>query len=257
MISLPSSAAIYGIFGSLGGGKTLTAVDISVNAFINRFNLVVSNIRLKGLSKRQQAYYRYIDDISKVEWFKLPCGSPRGSGGRKRVAVVLDELPELLDQYTSGKEYWVKTFLSWLRDTSKNGQFVFVITQDPSFIMKPVRLLCAYWIKCEDMGEFRLPFLKFRLRFASDFISRRVYDRDGKPITGIVLDTSRKSVIGKYYDTAQGLSLYNSFSDGRSSFEDPFSFYMFNENRYQKFCIFSVLLFVFQVSVLFLFFYLL
>ena len=151
-MNFPNTAAVYGIFGSLGGGKTLTAVDISLQ-FIKNFNFVVTNIKLKNLNPRQEKYYLYIDDISKVEWFKLPIGSLRGSGGRKRVAVVLDELPELLDQYQSGKEYWVKVFLSWLRMTSKNGQFVFVITQHPSFILKPVRLLCAYWIKCEALNR--------------------------------------------------------------------------------------------------------
>lgn len=255
MISLPSTAACYGIFGPLGGGKTLTAVEISLY-FINHFNLVATNIRLKGLSERQQAYYSYLDDISKVEWFKLPVGSPRGSGGLKRVAVVLDELPELLDQYQNGKEFWIKTFLSWLRHTSKRGQFVFVITQDPSFIMKPVRLLCAYWIKCEDMAEFRFPFFKVRIPFLSDYISRRVYNRDGTQVSGVSVDIARKSVIGKYYNTSQGLSLYSS-SSVPNEFQDPFSKFMFWENRYQKLIGFVSFLFLFQFLFLFLFFFLL
>lgn len=255
MISLPSTAACYGIFGSLGGGKTLTAVEICLH-FINNFNLVVTNIRLKGLSERQQAYYKYLDDISRVEWFKLPVGSPRGSGGLKRVAVVLDELPELLDQYQTGKEIWIKTFLSWLRHTSKRGQFVFVITQDPSFIMKPVRLLCAYWIKCEDMAEFRFPFFKVRIPFLSDYISRRVYNRDGSQVSGVSVDIARKSVIGKFYNTSQGLSLYSS-SSSPDEFKDPFSKFMFWENRYQKLIGFVSFLFLSQFLFLFLFFFLL
>lgn len=241
MISFPSSAAVYGIYGSLGGGKTLTAVDICLH-FIRQFNFVVTNIQIKNLNNREGQYYQFIEDISKVDWFSLPVGSPRGSGGRKRVAVVLDELPELLDQYQSGKEYWVKTFLSWLRHTSKRGQFVFVITQDPSFIMKPVRLLCSYWIKCEDMGEFRFPFFKFRIPFLGDFISRRCYNRDGSPVQGIALDTARKSVIGKYYSTSQGLSLYNSASNVPNEFHDPFSKYIARENMYQKYIAFSSIL---------------
>lgn len=233
MISFPSTAAVYGIFGSLGGGKTLTAVDVALY-FISNFNYVVTNIQLKNLNQRQEKYYLYLDDISKVEWFKLPVGSLRGSGGTKRVAVILDELPELLDQYTSGKEFWVKTFLSWLRTTSKNGQFVFVITQDSSFILKSVRLLCAYWIKCEDMGEFRFPFFKFRIPFLRDFISRRVYNRDGSQVQGFRLDVARKSVIGKYYNTSQGLSLYST-SNIPNEYKDPFSLYIKRENMYQKY----------------------
>lgn len=255
MISFPSSAAVYGIYGSLGGGKTLTAVDIALN-FINSFNLVITNIRLIGLSDRQNAYYSYLEDISKVDWFSLSCGSLRGSGGNKRVAVILDELPELLDQYQSGKEYWIKTFLSWLRHTSKRGQFVFVITQDPSFIMKPVRLLCAYWIKCEDMAEFRFPFIKFRLPFFRDFISRRVFDRDGKPVSGVSLDVARKSVVGRHYCTSQGLSLYSA-STIPNEYKDPFSRFMKNEQMYQKLIALSTFFFLSQFLFIVFFFFLL
>ena len=99
---------MIGIFGSLGGGKTLSAVDVALH-FINNFNFVVTNIALKNLSSRQLSYYRFYPDISKIDWFALPIGSPRGTPGNKRVAVILDELPELLSQYTSGKEYWVMT----------------------------------------------------------------------------------------------------------------------------------------------------
>ena len=252
MISFPSSAAVYGIFGSLGGGKTLTAVDISLY-FIKNFNFVVTNIKITNLNERQQKYYQYLEDISKVDWFSLPVGSARGSGGNKRVAVVLDELPELLDQYQSGKEYWIKTFLSWLRHTSKRGQFVFVITQDPSFIMKPVRLLCAYWIKCEDMAEFRFPFFKIRIPFLRDFISRRVYNRDGSQVQGISLDVARKSVIGKFYNTSQGLSLYST-SNIPDEYKDPFSLFIMRENMYQKYISATTIFIFIYVAFCFLFF---
>lgn len=206
---VPPIASVVGIYGSLGGGKTLTAVDVSLS-FIRSFSLVVTNIRLKGLTARQAAYYQFIDDISTVDWHSLPRGSDRGSGGRKRVAVVLDELPEILDQYTSGRDYWVQSFLSWLRMTSKRGQYVFIISQDPSFILKPVRLLCAYWVRCEDMAEFRLPFFRLKLPFFRDYISRRVYNRDGKCVNTSV---ARKSVVGRHFDTAQGLSRFGAGGD--------------------------------------------
>ena len=208
MIYLPHTPSVVGIYGNLGGGKTLSAVDIALH-FINHFNLVVTNIKLKNLSERQQSYYSYYPDISKIDWFSLPVGSLRGSPGKKRVAVILDELPELLNQYTSGKDYWVTVFLSWLRMTSKNGQYVFVITQDPSFIMKPVRLLCAYWLRCEDMAEFRIPIIRLRIPFVGDFIARRLFNRDGKQVQAS-LNYARKSVVGRFYDTYQGLSLHSS-----------------------------------------------
>lgn len=249
MVYLPSTPSVIGIYGSLGGGKTLTAVDICLN-FIHDFNFVVSNILLKNLSDRENAYYRYIDDISVLDWFSLPNGSPRGSGGRKRVAVVLDELPELLDQYTSGKELWVKTFLSWLRHTSKNGQYVFIITQDPSFILKPVRLLCHYWIKCEDMAEFRLPVIKLKLPFVKDFVSRRTYNRESKCINGS-LNIVRKSVVGRFYDTSQGLSITGR-GRSRNGFNDPYSAYMAMCDFYRRYYCLSVFQFLLIILVLFL-----
>lgn len=221
MIYLPHTPSVIGIYGNLGGGKTLSAVDIALY-FINHFNLVVTNIQLKNLSERQKSYYRYFPDISKIDWFALPVGSLRGSSGKKRVAVILDELPELLNQYTSGKDYWVQVFLSWLRMTSKNGQYVFVITQDPSFIMKPVRILCAYWLRCEDMAEFRIPVIRFKIPFVKDFVARRLFNRDGKQVQAS-LNYARKSVIGRYYDTSQGLSLHSS-----SNIPDEF------KNSYEK-----------------------
>lgn len=243
MIYLPPTPGVCGIFGSLGGGKSLSAVDIAINGFINHFQYVVSNIELKNLSERQQSYFQLIPDISKVDWFKLPSGSPRGSGGTKRVAVILDELPELLDQYSSGKEIWIKTLLSWLRHTSKRGQYVFVITQDPSFILKPVRLLCAYWLKCEDMAQFRIPVIKIRLPFFKDFVSRRLYNRDGKCLNGS-LNVCRKSVIGRYYTTSQGLSLYNPTSNIPNEFKNTYQKSIENINKYRRLTLFYMFYFV-------------
>ena len=247
MIYLPHNPSVIGIYGLLGGGKTLSAVDVALH-FINHFNLVVTNISLKNLSPRQLSYYRFYPDISKIDWFSLPIGSPRGTPGNKRVAVILDELPELLSQYTSGKEYWVTVFLSWLRMTSKNGQYVFVITQDPSFIMKPVRLLCAYWLKCEDMAEFRIPVLRLKIPFFRDFVSRRLYNRDGKMVNAS-LNYARKSVIGRYYTTSQGLSLYSG-SNMPNEFKDVYQRQLEIISKYNLFFRFQLV----SIIAIFLFF---
>ena len=243
---------MIGIFGSLGGGKTLSAVDIALH-FINHFNFVVTNISLRNLSQRQLSYYRFYPDISKIDWFSLPIGSPRGTPGNKRVAVILDELPELLSQYTSGKEYWVTVFLSWLRMTSKNGQYVFVITQDPSFIMKPVRLLCAYWLKCEDMAEFRIPVLRLKIPFFRDFVSRRLHNRDGKLVQAS-LNYARKSVIGLYYTTSQGLSLHSG-SNMPNEFKDTYRRQLEIISKYNFFFRFQ-LVFIIAIFLFFCLFFL-
>ena len=229
--SLPVTAGVYGIYGSLGGGKTLSAVDFAIQFFESR-NYVVSNVALKNLKPAWKGRYTFIESLSEVEWENLPIGSPRGSGGRKRVAIILDELPELLDQYSNGKEIWIKTFLSWLRHTSKNGQFVFLITQDPSYILKPVRLLCSYWIRCDDMAQLRLPIFKIKIPFMSGFVMRRLYDRDGNCLNH-TMDLVSKIKIGKYYNTAQGLSLFiNHFN--QKEFSNKLDLYDLQETRLRK-----------------------
>jgi len=230
MLDLPPVAAVYGIYGSLGGGKSLTAVDVALG-FIKSFNFVCSNIKLLNLTPFQSSYYQYLTDISNVKWFDLPRGSARGTSGRKRVAVILDEMPELLDQYSNGKEIWIKQFLSWLRHTSKNGQYVFIITQDPSFILKPVRLLCSYWVRCDDMANLRIPILNIKIPFFRDYVIRRIYDRDGKCITK-GLNLVKKSDIGRYYQTSQGLSLFSG-SVIPNEFKDIYSRFILSQNRYR------------------------
>lgn len=228
---LPVTAGVYGIYGSLGGGKTLSAVDFAIQFFKNR-NYVVSNVALKNLEPSWKGRYQYIESLQDVEWDKLPIGSPRGSGGKKRVCIILDELPELLDQYSNGKEIWIKTFLSWLRHTSKNGQFVFLITQDPSFIMKPVRLLCAYWIRCDDMAQLRLPVFRIKFPFMTNFVMRRLYDRDGNCLNH-TMDLVSKSDIGQYYNTSQGLSLYIDHGN-QTEFDDTADKYDIHEFRLRR-----------------------
>ena len=232
-LSLPSTAGVYGIYGSLGGGKTLSAVDIAL-AFLDSRNIVCSNVALKNLSKQQVIFYRFIPDISTVDWFSLPAGSPRGTPGNKRVCIILDELPELLDQYSNGKEFWIKSLLSWLRHTSKNGQFVFLITQDPSFIMKSVRVLCSYWIRCDDMAQLRLPIFRIRIPFLKDKVLRRIYDRDGNCLNH-TLNLVSKSRIGRYYTTSQGLSLYN--NSPPETFRDLGVFFLRSQLLYKKFTV--------------------
>ena len=69
--SLPVTAGVYGIYGSLGGGKTLSAVDFAIQFLKNR-NYVVSNVALKNLEKSWLSRYQYIDSLAEVDWPSLP-----------------------------------------------------------------------------------------------------------------------------------------------------------------------------------------
>lgn len=132
------TANVYGIYGHLGGGKTLTAAELSVE-FLRLGWSVSSNIRLYNISDLK-GKYTFIDDFSTVDPWDLPCGASRGSRDSFRSVIVIDEVAEFFDQYSSSSPL-LKRFLSWLRHSSKRGQFVFLIVQQPEFVAKSLRLL--------------------------------------------------------------------------------------------------------------------
>lgn len=194
-----SVASVYGIYGSLGGGKSLTAVDIMLQ-FMNLGHEVYSNIQLINLSKQKRKLFHYYDPES-TPVMSLPYGDPRGSKGKKRVCIVLDECAEFLDQFTSTSTF-TKDFCSWLRHTSKNGQFVFLIVQQPEFLVKSVRLIVNKWICCTDLAQFVLPVLRLRIPFTKGFVWRRIFDRHFNLISR-GFDIASKRVFGQFYDTSQ------------------------------------------------------
>lgn len=203
------TANVYGIYGHLGGGKTLTAVEISLWALSQGWS-VVSNVELFHV-EHLKGNYKYISDIADVDFWQLPCGAPRGSNDKYRSVIVLDECAEFFDQY-SGNASQVKNFLSWLRHSSKRGQFVFLIVQQPEFINKSLRLLVNKWIVCQDMEQFYLPFLHFRIPFTRDLVWRRMFDKYGNLISR-GWNFSDKRIIGRYYNTAQSIALRGRGSD--------------------------------------------
>lgn len=196
------TANVYGIYGNLGGGKTLTAVEIMIEC-LNRGFSVVSNVELKHIEK-SKGKYEFIEDFSTVDYWNLPTGAPRGSKSKYRSIIVIDEVAEFFDQYSSGSPF-VKNFLSWLRHSSKRGQFVFLIVQKPEFLAKPLRLLVNRWIVCNDLDQMRVPFIRVKIPFMSDFVMRRVFDRFGNCLSRGFL-VADKQIIGRYYNTAQSIA---------------------------------------------------
>lgn len=197
------TANVYGIYGHLGGGKTLTAVELAVY-FLRLGWSVTSNISIRsvdGLSGR----FEFIDDFSSADFWSLPCGAPRGSDDTFRSVIIIDECAEFFDQYSSTSPV-VRQFLSWLRHSSKRGQFVFLIVQQPEFIAKSLRNLVNKWIVCVDMEQFKLPFLRCRIPFTRDFVWRRLFDRYGNLISR-GFNFADKHLIGQYYDTSQSIAV--------------------------------------------------
>lgn len=217
MIELERNALVWGIVGNLGGGKSLSAVSVGIRAIENGY-FVASNIsfKLDDLAVRYGSWvrsmYMHLDlDDPDFDPFKIPQGSPRGSGGRLRVLVILDEVAEWFDQYSSAKDPKVKRIWSWLRHSSKRSQDVFIVCQRQEYINKVVRILIARWIWVDDLAVYRVPILKMRLPFCGGFVMQNVFDRMGNKI-GRVSFVHKKSW-GQYYDTAECL---NKDGDGLS-----------------------------------------
>lgn len=206
MIRWESTAQVWGISGNLGGGKSLSAVCMIVDA-LKRGWYVVTNMDLRtDLLSKECGYdvssvVRRVDmeDSDPLSW---PSGSPRGSGGNKRVVVVLDEVAEWFDQY-SGTSPQVRGFLSWLRHSSKRSQDVVLIVQRKEYLAKSLRILVSRWVWCEDLAVWRIPVLRIRIPFCRGLVMRNVSDRIGNILQ--YLDCISKAEYGRFYNTAQCL----------------------------------------------------
>lgn len=211
-----TTANVYGIYGHLGGGKSLSAVEISIWALKLGWT-VVSNIRLYNIDK-YKSHFHLIDDLTSLDFWSLPCGAPRGSRDKFRVVIVIDECAEFFDQFSSTSPV-LKNFLSWLRHSSKRGQFVFLIVQQPEFIAKSLRLLVNKWIVCFDMAQYRLPMIRLKIPFTRHLVARRIFDKYGNLISRGA-NFADKYLIGHYYDTAQSIAVRGRSYNYRKSSDD-------------------------------------
>ena len=223
MIQLEHTAQVWCIYGNLGGGKTLTAVSMAYHAMQQGY-FVVSNVSLdivaieRYIPNARQLYQHIVvrddkyDDagnlISSVDFnpFSIPSGSPRGHGGGKRVLVILDECAEWFDQYVSGKSPVVQRVMSWLRHSSKRSQDVVFVVQRRDYLNKSFRILVSRWIYVDDLAVWRIPVFKLHLPFFSDFCVALTYDKADNRVQPAKL--IRKSVFGRFYDTAECLATY-------------------------------------------------
>lgn len=235
------TANVYGIYGHLGGGKTLTAVEISLWALRLGWS-VTSNIELKNLPHDCIGSYRFQEDFEGVDFWSLPCGAPRGTASSFRSCIFIDECAEFFDQYSANSPV-LKSFLSWLRHSSKRGQFVFLITQKPEFIAKALRLLINKWIVCDDMYQFRLPVFKVKIPFTSDLVARRVFDRMGNLLSR-GFNFANKRDIGRFYNTAQSIAISGRSNDFSGELDEE---YNPNEFILNAFCIIYIIYLLFYV----------
>lgn len=244
MIGLEYSSQVWAITGNLGGGKTLSAVGLAVQSMRRGF-YVVSNVTIdiamvrRMYGKAVAALYSHIDlDDPNFDPFALPTGSPRGSGGGKRVLVILDECAEWFDQYSNAKDVRIQRLWSWLRHSSKRSQDVVLVVQRMEYLNKVVRLLVSRWLIVDDLAVWRVPFLKFKIPFCRDIVMQRVFDRAGKLINGP--NYIQKSVWGCFYNTAECLN-----SDGRQYNTEYSAPYIIGDYPVKSiFCYLTTLLFL-------------
>lgn len=211
MIKLERNSLVWGVVGNLGGGKTLSGVDLAVRSLQQGF-AVVSNVTLDidrvcsfyRIPWAKKLYFHVSLDDPSVDPFQWPVGDPRGSGGERRVIVLLDEVAEWLDQYSNAKDPRIKRLWSWLRHSSKRSQDVVVICQRQEYINKVVRTLIARWIWVDDLAVYRIPRLKLRIPFMGGFVMQNVFDRQGSKVGSVSF--LRKSFVGQFYNTAECLN---------------------------------------------------
>lgn len=154
---------VYGVVGKLGGGKSFSCVWIMLQK-LRQGHGVVSNIRLKDeyLSSHgiNATKYRFIEDFGAIDPWSLPNGSLRGSGGKYRVMICIDEAGEWLDSYSDARHKGqLADVASWLRQSDKLGQDVYFIVQFETLLHARLRSIVARWLVCVDFDKFRFPFV--------------------------------------------------------------------------------------------------
>ena len=217
---------VYGIYGSLGGGKSLTAVEMMIDA-LNHGHKVVSNIQLFNLGEQSSRLYTYMPEIMECDFKKdLPVGAPRGSLYKDKVLIVIDEMAECFDQFSTER---ARHFMTWARHSSKLGQIPVFIVQNPEYLAKSIRLLVYRWIFSEDMKTFRMPVLRCRLPFVKNYCRRVLFDKRFNQISRSIWNFVDKRGYGKYYNTAQLVGLGLSSDGFVPSIQDSqFDFFRFS-----------------------------
>lgn len=218
MVTLEKNALVWGIVGNLGGGKTLTSVAVAVEC-LRKGYAIVSNVTLDiklicktfNIPWAKKLYTHISLDDENFDPFDLPCGDPRGSGGKRRVIIIFDEVAEWIDQYTSIKTPRIALLHSWLRLSSKRSQDVFFICQRREYINKSFRSLIVRWLWVDDLAVYKIPTLKVKIPFCSSWVMVNQFDRlDNRIAKQTFL---KKSFYGQFYNTAECLNIAGSLKN--------------------------------------------
>lgn len=221
---------IYGVIGDLGGGKSYYTVRLMAH-HIKAGGAVATNIELQhdNLARYTnkpvpvlEKLVRKIDpDVDGDPW-QWPVGDPRGTPGGRRVMIVIDEVGEWFSSFEKREN--LQNFFSWLRQSDKRGQDVYLIVQYASLLAKGGREVCHHWLAVRNMSKAKIPGIGWKLPPPVCFeFHARLFDRTGK----IHLKTYkhiRETAIFKLYQTSamfgvsalqsSGDNPYNSLQEG-------------------------------------------
>lgn len=214
---------VYGVYGALGGGKSYSMVSHALEQ-LRMGNAVVTNIKLRdeylGANCIDASKYLFIEDFGTIDPWTLPEGDRRGSGGKFRVNIIIDEAGEWLDSYMDKKNDFLTKVASWLRQSDKKGQDVFFIVQFETLLQARLRNVVARWLRCYDVSKFKLPGIGLRLPpVLRNFIVVSEFDGMAKEVIGRRWLPKSKSIYNAY-DTAAfyGFSFQSSASSNRLGF---------------------------------------
>lgn len=196
---------VFAVTGKLGGGKSLTCVRLMIDHLL-KGDFVTSNILLKEDFLRKNrinaSRYTYIDDFSTVDPWTLRAGSLRGSGGKCRSMIVVDEAGEWLDSYSDARHKGqLSDIASWLRQSDKLGQDVYFIVQFENLLHNRLRSIVHFWIVCKDLSKIRIPLLPFSLPIINKFVIATYFDGRNKDMSKR-LWILKNSYLFSAYDTA-------------------------------------------------------
>ena len=155
---------IYGVTGLLGGGKSYGCVKMGLEHMAKggvwATNIVI-NIEAAAVWCRLppdvvgKLYYNIDPDVN-PDCYSWPRGDSRGRG-KRRVMVTIDEAGEWFSNLADGGKGRMANFTSWLRQSDKRGQDVYLIVQDASILAKQGRVLAHRWIYFRNMRNWKIP----------------------------------------------------------------------------------------------------
>lgn len=196
---------VFGVCGKLGGGKSLFCVRVMLDA-LRRGDFVTSNIKLKEdyLKKHHinASNYTFLPDFTTLDPWTLRAGDFRGSRGKKRSLIVVDEAGEWLDSYSDARHSGqLKDIASWLRQSDKLGQDVYFIVQFENLLHNRLRSVVHYWVVCQDFAKWNLPLIPLKIPILSRFCVASFFDGRKRECIQRIF-TLKSPLIYDAYDTS-------------------------------------------------------